>query len=306
MALRDELSNERQPIISLEQIVQQLLLIPEAPVLLGLLLIGWAYDFPPFISIATFLVIAFFIVRLSLLWTAAYELERARYRIADRLMRLALRIYPWSADALAVRARYLSAQGDDLAAEQTLRRAAHFAPTNADIHGALAGTLLLRGEFAAAREEAIHARQLAVSPIATQHLAWLALHVDHDAPKAQRLLQSVEPEHLDPSLAAPLLVLLAETQMARNTADAALATMARIEGVLAACSLPQQAEVAYQLGRLHAAAGHDGCTYFRRCIDLDPQGRYAHEAWRAMVNPHRSGGSQQVPVGRKHAVAQKR
>jgi hypothetical protein len=54
MALRDEWSNERQGIVSAEQITQQLLLIPEAPVLLALLLIGWAYDFPPVISILTF------------------------------------------------------------------------------------------------------------------------------------------------------------------------------------------------------------------------------------------------------------
>jgi Tfp pilus assembly protein PilF len=245
-------------------------------------------------------------VRLSLLWTAAYELERARYRIADRLVRLALRIYPWSADALAVRARFLSAQGDDLAAEQMLRRAAHFAPTNADIHGALAGALLQRGEFAAAREAAIRARQLATSPIALQHLAWLALHVDHDAAKAQRLLRSAEPEHLDAPLAAPLLVLLAEVQVARNATDAALGTMARIENVLPACPLPQQAELAYHLGRLRTAAGQDGSIFYRRSLDLDPHGRYAHDAWRSMVHPQRAEGRGQRAGSRGHTATHKR
>jgi Tfp pilus assembly protein PilF len=259
---------------------------------LALLLIGWAYDFPPAIGIFTGLTIVFFLVRLFLLWTAAHELEHARYRIADRLVRAALRIYPWSADALAVRARWLSSQGDDVGAEQVLRRAAHFAPGSADIHGALAGTLLQRGEFAAAREEAVHARQLAPSPVATQHLAWLALHVDHDPAKAQRLLQSAEPNKLQAPLAAPLMVLLTEVQVARNTLNAAQATMHRIETMLDACPLPQQAELAYHLGRLHNAAGDDGSPYFRRSLDLDPHGRYAHSSWREMVQ-QRAGGSEQ-------------
>lgn len=302
MALRDELSNKHEYSPGLREIRRQLLLIPEAPALLALLLIGWAYNFPPIIGIFTALTIAFFLLRLFLLWSASHELEQAHYRIADRLSGTALRIYPWSADALAVKARWLSSQGDDVAAEQMLRRAAHFAPQNADIHGALAGALLQRGEYTAAREEAIYARQLAPSPIATQHLAWLALHVDHDAAKAQRLLQSAEPDKLQASLAAPLMVLLTEVQVARKTLDDAQATMHHIETLIDGCPLPQQAELAYHLGRLHNAAGDDGNAYFRRSLDLDPHGRYAHSAWREMVQPStldRDDGSKQSAAGRR-------
>ncbi len=86
MALRDELSNKHEYSPGLREIRRQLLLIPEAPALLALLLIGWAYNFPPIIGIFTALTIAFFLLRLFLLWSASHELEQAHYRIADRLV----------------------------------------------------------------------------------------------------------------------------------------------------------------------------------------------------------------------------
>lgn len=260
----------------------QLLLIPEAPVLLALLLIGWAYHFPPGVAVLTALTIAVFLLRFCLLTASARQLERARYSRADGFSRAALRLYPWSADALTLRAQGLLLRGNDEAAEPLLRRAARLAPDSDLIHGALAGTLLARGEFAAGREHATLADRLAAgSPYAARHLAWLALHVDDDPIAAQRLLGAIDVEHTPPPLATPMLVMLAEAQIARGTVEIARETLRRIEDLLQACPIPQQAEFLYHLGKLHTELGDDASRHFYQSVKLDPHGRYAHAAWRA-------------------------
>lgn len=284
MALWSEFAHEEAVGRAAGQLRYQLLLIPEAPALLALLLIGWAYGFPPAVGILAAIVVAVFIVRLFLMTTAAAQLERARYRGADRFARAALGLYPWSADALALRAHGLSLRGDDAEAELLLRRAAKLAPDSDVIHSALAGSLLARGAFAEGRLHATQASRLAAgSPHATRHLAWLALHVDHDPVRAQRLLGTTDLDQLPPDLAAPLWVMFAEAQVARGATEAARITLYRIEGMLGACSVPQQAELYYYLGQLHRSCGDDPGPYFRRSVALDPQGRYAHAAWRAAI-----------------------
>ncbi len=265
------------------QFERQLLLIPEAPLLLALLLIGWAYDFPAVVSAFVALVVAIFLVRLFLITSAAHQLERARYRRASQLSRAALRINPWSVDALMLQAQGMLLQGDDTGAEPILRRAARLAPESDLIHCALAGTLLARGKFAAGRACASYAdRVRGGSPYAAQHLAWLALHVDGDAIAAQRILSTIDLERTSPTLVAPVLATLAEAQVARGTVRAAHATLVALEEMLDSCPVPQQAEFLYHLGRIQELLGEDGGSYFRRSVGVDPRGRYARAAWRAM------------------------
>src|SRR3954452_7041490 len=196
---------------SLAQLRYQVLLIPEAALLLALLLIGWVYAFPPAVGALVALTIAVFVTRLLLMTLAAQHLDQAHYQEADLFARTALRLYPWSVDTLTLCAHGLLARGDDLTAETFLRRAARLAPESAVVRSALAGALLGRGEYAAGRAHAIHAERLvAGSPHAAQHLAWLHLHIDQDPLRAQHTLSAINTEELPADLATPLLVLLAE------------------------------------------------------------------------------------------------
>ncbi len=286
MILWSELAGWEQARKPAGQIRHQLLLIPEAPALLALLLVGWAWSFPPAIGALAAFIVTIFVLRLLLLSSAAQQLERAAYSQADRLTRAALRIYPWSADALALRAHGLFLQGEDAAAEALLRRAVRLAPDSDVIHSALAGVLLARGEWPGGRAHAAYAAKLAAgSPYAARHLAWLALHVEGDPIAAQHILSTIPMEELPAPLAAPLLGLLAEAQLARGATHLARLTLPAIEAALSACPIPQQAELCYQLGRLRTLLGEDGRPYFRRSVELDPHGRYARDAWRGKEQP---------------------
>jgi tetratricopeptide (TPR) repeat protein len=271
---------------SAESVRQQVLLVPEAPVLIGLLLIGWAYGFPPAIGGLAALVVAFFIVRLFCLASAAQELGQARYRQADMLAQTALRLNPWSADALALRANTQLLQGNDEAAEMLLRDAIRRAPDNAANHAALAAILLARGAYTAGREHALQAYQIDMtSPFAAQQLAWLALHREDDPGKAQRIVKTIDLRAQPPTIVAPLLVLRGEAEIAQDHFKQARETVSILEAMMPTCPLPLQAELCYHLGRLGALLGEDGGTYFRQSVRLDPHGRWAHAAWRAAVNP---------------------
>ena len=284
MAVVGRVAGDEQRGFSPGQIKQQVLLVPEAPVLFALLLIGWAYAFPPAVGALAALTVCVFILRLFLLTSAEQALERAHYRQADRFSRAALWVYPWSVDALALRANSYFLQGDDAAAESILRDAVRLAPDSDALHSALAGALLARGDIAGGREHAARAHRLAAgSPFAAQHLSWLALHVEGDPIKTQRMLNTLD-EDLPAQLAAPLLVLRGEAQLARGSLLAARETMHAIGALLPACPIPQQAELCYHLGRLHALLGEESRQYFRRSVDLDPNGRWAHAAWRAAVD----------------------
>ena len=273
-----------------ERIKHHLLLVPEAPVLFVLLMIAWAYDFPPMIGGLATLVVTFFVVRLFCLASAAQELGQARYEQADRLARTALRLHPWSSDALALRANTQLLQGNDEVAETLLRDAVRFAPERAANHASLATVLLARGDYAAGREHATRALRLdAGSPYAVQQLAWLALHREQDPQRARRIVNTIDLSAHPAAVGAPLLVLRGEAQIMEGDVDEARATVGAVEAALPHCPRPQQAELCFNLGRLHTLLGDDGGAHFRRSVRLDPRGRWAHAAWRAAVDPAEYG-----------------
>ncbi len=267
------------------RIVQQALLVPEASILLGLLLIAWAFNFPPLIGILAIITAFVFGLRLGLMALAEQQLAQGSYDRADRLMQAALRLNPWSVDALVLRAQGLAQQGDDEAAEHLLRRAARLHPYDHTIQSALASVLLAQGRTAEGWQIArVEDSSIVPLPQVVQQRAWYALHVEEDAAKARSLILSADPARFPPRIALPLLVTLSEAHISLDARDAAESVLHTIEADLAACPRPQQAELLYHLGRLHAALGRNGTAYFRRSVELDPDGRYAQTAWRSAVN----------------------
>lgn len=286
MAQLSEIRTERaKRTFHWNQAVEQVLLIPEACVLLVLLLLAWTLNFPPIVSLLALVTVFLFGVRLGLMAVAEHALERGRYRRADALTSAALRLNPWSADALVLRAQGLSHRGADEEAEHVLRRAAHLYPHDRAVQSALAASLLAQGRVTEGWQIARSSDPtMAQTPQIAQQLAWFALHVEENAAKARTTVLRTEPEHLLPVIGLPLLVTLAEAEIVLGAQVEAQQHLIVIERELPACPQPQQAELLYHLGRLHTVLGENGAAYFRRSVEIDPQGRYAQTAWRSAVN----------------------
>jgi tetratricopeptide (TPR) repeat protein len=264
----------------------QALLVPEAGVLLSLLLVGWALHFPVLIGLLALVTMLLFGLRLGLMALAERQIAHGDYARADWLINVALRLNPWSADALLLRAQGLSHQGEDEEAEKLLRRAAQLYPDDSALQSALAAALLAQGRIAegwqVARQEGIAEMRL---PQMAQQRAWLALHVENEPAKARAIIIDAQPDRLPPRVALPLLATLGEAQIVLGSRDEAQRTLQTIEQKLPLCPQTQQAELLYHLGRMHDALGHESSSYFRRSVELDPDGRYAQAAWRSAVNP---------------------
>ncbi len=266
-------------------IAQQALLIPEAAVVLGLVLLGWSLAFPPLVGFLAMATVLVFALRLGLLSLAEQRLARGAYTQADRLVRAALRLNPWSADALVLQAQGLSLRGEDEAAEHVLRRAARLYPHDQLLQSALAASLVAQGRLhegwqLARTDEGDRSN----SPLVLQQLAWFALHVENNPTRAHALVLRSDLDHLPVPVALPLLATLAEAQIALGAQVSARKVLSTIEERLEGCPTPQQAELLYHLGRLSAAMDENAAAYYRRCVELDPDGRYAQAAWRRAVN----------------------
>lgn len=265
-------------------VAQQLLLIPEAVVLAGLLALGWASNFPPLLGLLAVTTALVFGLRLGLLALAERQLARGEYTRADKLIRVALKLNPWSADALVLRAQGLTHRGDDEKAEQVLRRAASLYPDDQLLQNALAASILSQGRIAEGWQLArTHDSTAKLSPQIAQQIAWFALHVEDNPARARTIALQTQPEQLAPSLALPLLTTIAEANIVMSAHDDARKLLTTIEQQLTLCAQPQQAELLYHLGRLHSALDGNGASYFRRSVELDPSGRYAQTAWRNAV-----------------------
>lgn len=261
----------------------QLLAIPEATPLLALLVIGWAFGFPMLVCVLIVLVVAAFVVRLALLSMASRQLGRGAYQQADRWASAALRLNPWSADTLRLRAEGFALRGDDAAAEPLLRRAVTLAPHQPVVQATLAATLMAQGQFAEAHTLIEQQEGDVTSPSVVQQMAWYTLHIEQRPGAARALIEGVQPTLLAASLAGSLLVTRAEAEIAMGEHLVAQQTLHAIVQRLRDCPRPQQAELHYHLGRLFGDVGGDAHIHYRASVALDPQGRYAHAAWRGAV-----------------------
>lgn len=256
-------------------------LIPEAPLLLVVVLLAWALRFPPLLGLFAVAIGGWFLVRTVLLLGAEHYVTHGDEQRADQLAQAALRMHPWSIDALLLRAQILTRRGQHAAADALLRRAAWLDARHGDAQAAHATNLVAQGIVS--HQPVPSAHDDAVSPALLQHYAHVALHVEHDAGKAVDLIRQAAPDRLPAATSMPLLLLLAQAYIAQERMGEARVTLQRCEAQLGRCSRVQRAEASYQLGCLWQALGNDGTAWFRRSVELDAHGRYAHAAWRGAV-----------------------
>src|SRR5690242_841166 len=106
----------------LRWVARALLLVPEAALIAALLCAYWALDQPPMIGLALTILIVGFIARTIALVGARMALEGAHPHEAETLADVALALYPWSADGLALRGAIALVSGRPALAEQALQR----------------------------------------------------------------------------------------------------------------------------------------------------------------------------------------
>ena len=258
-------------------------MVPEAIALLLLLGLGVLLGIQPLLAVLVLLVAGLFATRLGLLHAAERYLARGDYHGSQRLLNAALRLNPWSSDALLLRAHSFTLQGNDEQAEHELRRALELDPDDDAVRGALAGSLLAQGRYWEGRQLATVAGFDSGSALGVQQRAWLALHVDDDPERALGLLAACDGQQFPPRVALPMLVTRCETLLALEDRPGAERTLELLEAGLHCCSLPQQAELLYHTGRLKTQLGLDSAADFRRSVELDPAGRWAQAAWRGAI-----------------------
>lgn len=265
------------PAVQLAGLGRQLLLVPEAALLLALLCVHFALGSPPFLALIGLVIAAGFGTRMSLLVAARRSLGEADYERAEQLVRAALTIYPFSADAQALLGTVLLARGDALAAIAALRRATAYYPAQAGLHAALAAAQLEAGEAHAALDQARLA--IALDPNCAQaylHLAGAeaALGAEPDAVEAQ--LRAGLSRAALPADEAALRCALAEQLIALGREAEARLALAAAEALLARCPAPQRAGLHYHIGELMRLGGDtEGARgHFSASAALDPQGRY--------------------------------
>ncbi len=282
--LSDVQTRKNNKTVQWKRVAHEVLLVPEAGILIGFLLILWAFNSPALISFLAVVTAFVFGVRLGLMALAEQQLSQGAYTRANRLTSAALRIHPWSTDALLLHAQALAHQGQDAAALETLRRAAKVDPENDHLQMSPAAALLAHGNAPSGWKVIEPANHIeAGSPDVLQQQAWVAMHVENDPARAIALMSHVQQEHLPPRTRAPLLVALCEAHIKLGTFNKAFKLLRELEQQIEACGRTQQAELLYHLGRLYSASGKDGSNYYRRSVELDPNGRYAHTAWRCAI-----------------------
>lgn len=232
------------------------LLVPEAPLLLllvsGFLALG---DAPLLAAGAAALALSFG-VRAAALFLARTALAAANYRDAAALVRVALTMHPWSADALALRGALALALGDATLAERLFRRSLALLPGRACGHVALSAALLEQGRTAEAAEAAQHA--LTLNPTCAEaHLHLAEAERGGGAPSSvveDRLRAGLTAAH-DPETETTLRCALAWHLMSQERrAEARLATSG-IEAALPRCTSATRERLRLRLCELLVAQG---------------------------------------------------
>ncbi|MBA3471389.1 MAG: tetratricopeptide repeat protein [Herpetosiphonaceae bacterium] len=275
---------ERWKAGSIRWLGRQVLLIPEM-VLLPLVFASYFltnHALP--LAVAGELLIVAFILRTTLLWAAGRTWTLGQYARAARFAQASLRIYPWSADGVALLATVRLAQGKPELATGLFERAIALFPGYALFHVGLSQALAAERRWPEARQSALHAIALDDTCAAAHaQMAQIALNLNE--------AHNVALQWVDSGLAAaPLLTVQALLYTLR--ADAALRIEQRrmaqvaidqVTMTLLDCPTPIQAELLYWLGTLRRRQGDTvaACHDFERIAQLDPEGRWVNAAWRA-------------------------
>lgn len=266
------------PVGQLATVGRQLLLVPEAPLLLALLIVHFALGSPPALALLGLAVAGGFGARMGLLRVARQALDGGDYEQAERLVGAALAIYPYSADAQALLGTVRLAGGDTPGALVALRRAITYYPAQPGLHAALAAALLEAGEPRPAQAEARAA--LALDPScapAYLHLAAAeaALGVEPEVVEAH--LRAGLSRPAQPADEAALRCALAGQLIALGREAEARLAIAGAEALLSGCSAPQRAGLHYHIGELLRLSGDDEGArgHFSASSALDQGGRFA-------------------------------
>lgn len=267
---------------------RQLLLVPEAVLLMALICLHIALGGPLLTAVLSIGLIGWFACRATLIIASRRALNQAHYTRAERVLRLALWLYPFSADALALRGTLALAQGQVQQAEADFRRAIALYPGQAAIHAALSSVLLEVDRPAEARCEATRALLLDMGcASAYLHLANAEQQTGAPIDVVEAHLRMGLRAHPAPSDEAALRCTLATSLLNQDRQAEALLTLVGIEPLLIRCPAPQRAGLYYYLGELRRAVGdtETARTHFSASEALDPHGRFAAAAWRAARLP---------------------
>ena len=148
-----------------------LALVPEAILLLTFLGFYHAFGNIQF-ALLTSVIILLFIVRITALYLAQIAYTHNRPHDAQILLQIALALYPWSADALALRGLIALTLNDASSAKSDLAQAIRLLPTQSNFYIAYSTALLSLYQLGAASEAARQA--LAINPANAQAFLCLA------------------------------------------------------------------------------------------------------------------------------------
>jgi tetratricopeptide (TPR) repeat protein len=266
------------------QLGRMLLLVPEAALIAALLCVYWALGAPTLPGLLATLLIISFITRTLALVGGRMALDAARFHEAEALTQVALALYPWSADAQALRGVIALASGHPEDAAAALMRAIALLPGQPSYHAALGGALLALGRPFEAAEAARTA--LALGPEAAITYLYLAEAEQASGTPAQDVedrLRAGLAIAAAPSSEAALRCALGAHLLAEQRFAEATLTLHGAEALLPRCSASHQIELRVRLGELLIAQGQieRAREQFRSVAALDPNGRFSGAAWRA-------------------------
>ncbi|NNJ09881.1 tetratricopeptide repeat protein [Chloroflexales bacterium ZM16-3] len=272
------------PAHQLSWIGRQLLLVPEAVILLMLLCLNAALGPAPMLAVGGIGIVLWFIARVALLYGGKLAVESGRYGRAETMAQIALRLYPLSADAHALLGTVYLSHGKADAAIRALARAVRYYPLEASLHAALSAALL---EGERLHEALISAgTALLLDPTcAPAYLSHASAEEQLDAPPelVERHLRAGLEQPAAPADEAALCCALARVLIRRGYVDKAQIALARAELLLPKSQLPQRAGLHYQIGEALRLTGDSEAAHahFSASETLDPNGPFAADAWRA-------------------------
>ncbi len=233
-----------------------MLLIPEAVGITILLLISTQTGQITLLGLGIGLLTGWMALRIGLLYFTQKLLETGRMTAAERCGRIAHRLYPWSADALALRGVIALSIGEYDQAAVLLRNSLALYPHAAATQTALCGALLMVGRLAAARMAAQAA--IVLDPqraVAYLYLAEIeqiegrsALEVEDTLRRGLTVAQSNDDQ-------AALRCALAGLLISQGRMAETALVLAGIESLIAGCSLAAQHRLRGRYGELLIAQG---------------------------------------------------
>lgn len=253
-----------------------LLLVPEAPLIAALVCVYLVLGGLPLVGLLVALLIIGFMARAAALHLARIALEQGRTSAAGALVQVALALYPWSADGLALQGALALASGEPELAAARLRRAIALLPGQASFYAALSGALLELGrpsEAAAAARQALALDERCA--IAHLHLAEADQALGAPATTIEDRLRAGLVVATDPATEATIRCALAGHLLGEQRFAEATLTLHGAEALLPRCQAGYQAALRLRLAELLLAQGQtERAREYFGIVALDPQRLY--------------------------------